>query len=108
MVSYWKTQWFGVAVGLANLVVGIVNLFKCDLLWCFAWCGMAFVWFIVTRLDYNNERIKVLEKKAEKYDALFDKVDALYEANKIDREHMDIMNRKIIYALKYIEEELDK
>ena len=103
MVSYWKTQWFGLAVGCANLAFSIVALVDSDLLWCFAFGGMAFVWFIVSRLDYNNERIKALEKKAEKYDALVEKVDALQKLLETEKKYSDHLNQRIdslVYEVK--------
>jgi hypothetical protein len=59
-------------------------------------------------IEYNSERIELLEKKAEKYDALVDEVRALYEANRIDREHMKFMDIKINDLRYTVQEELKK
>jgi hypothetical protein len=44
------------------------------------------VWAFLSVIEYNSDRIELLEKKAEKYDAMYDLVQELLEANKIDSE----------------------
>jgi HD superfamily phosphodiesterase len=46
-------------------------------------------------IEYNSDRIELLEKKAEKYDALCELVEALREANKIDRELEAVQDQRI-------------
>jgi Zn-dependent M32 family carboxypeptidase len=53
------------------------------------------LWSVISFVDYNNKRIQLLEKKAEKYDAMYDLVQELLEANKVDRQYADHLNRKI-------------
>ena len=53
------------------------------------------IWSFISFINYNQDRIGLLEKKAEKYDALCEEVKALYEANKVDRLYADHLNRKI-------------
>lgn len=95
MVSYLKTQWFNIMIGLAFL-----GFFICG--WAYGEETIAVIsliaavaWFITSRVDYNHERINLLEEKSEKYDALCEEVKALSEANKVDREQDKIQNLKI-------------
>lgn len=110
MVSYWKTQWFRFAIGCTFLILTIYCMFQpaadestlegvCQNLntgWqslCYFISSM--IWFIASYVEYNNDRIKLLEKKAEKYDALCKEVHELYEANRIDREYQKMLEQKI-------------
>ncbi len=115
MVSYIKTQWFRCLIGCVCLGLSIYYLFQpgadestlegleqnlenafaalCFLL-------SSIIWFIVSILAYSKDRIELLEKRAEKYDALCEEVNALYEANRIDREYMRLLEQKI-NQLKY-------
>ena len=110
MVSYWKTQWFRFAIGCTFLILTIYCMFQpaadestlegvCQNLntGCQSLCYFisSMIWFIASYIEYNNDRIKLLEKKAEKYDALCENVKALNEANRIDREHMKLLEMKI-------------
>ncbi len=95
MISYIKTQWFPFAVGIANLVISISNLIDGDYLFCVAWFMTAMVWWFSSVISYHNDRIELLEKKAEKYDALVAKVDALQELLKTESKYSDHLNKKI-------------
>ena len=53
------------------------------------------IWSFISFINHNQNRIELLEKKAEKYDAVCEEVHALYEANKVDRQYADHLNRKI-------------
>jgi hypothetical protein len=53
------------------------------------------IWSFISFINYNQDRIELLEKKAEKYDALCDSVSALNEANRIDREYMRLLEQRI-------------
>ena len=46
----------------------------------------AVTWFVMSFINYNDDRIKLLEKKQERDDAMYELVQELLEANKIDRE----------------------
>ncbi len=114
-VSYFKTQWFRLLIATVCLVVALIYAFKpapevltvetldevvgnmfiavCYTFSCFVWLGCSVI-------EYNSDRIELLEKKAEKYDALCEEVSALYEANRIDREHTRLLEQKI-NQLKY-------
>ncbi len=87
-VSYFKTQWFNLLFGLADLVVAIYNFCAGDDLWGIGWTLAAVMWFVMSFINYNDERLKVLEKEKERNDALIDLVQELVTANKIDREIM--------------------
>ncbi len=115
MVSYFKTQWFRLLVALFCFVMTCVYVFKpspdtttvegLDTLVTYIINASLYftgflIWFFASVVDYNEKRIELLEKKAEKYDALCEEVGALYEANRIDREHMKFLEQNI-NQLKY-------
>ena len=102
MVSYIKTQWFNLAMALGAIVVAIVNVIQGDGLMAVAWTVSFMYWVLNSYTDYNSERIKLLEKKAEKYDAMYELVQELLEANKIDRKLDKARDEKI----KKLEEKL--
>ncbi len=95
MISYFKTQWFNLVVSFLNL--GLATYYATQEEWVAALCWFLYgcCWLIMSRVDYNHDRIKLLEKKAEKYDALCEEVHELYEANRIDREHIKLLEQKI-------------
>ena len=103
MVSYWKTQWFRVICGTVSIVLFIIFLFQPgadestleglreNLNNCFAalcWFINSIFWFVASIIEYNCDRIKLLEKKQERDDAMYELVQELVAANKIDREVM--------------------
>ncbi len=122
-VSYIKTQWWRLLIALFCLVMTLVYMFKsCPdtmtiegldaVLSNIVTAGLFFAGFngcfFHSVIEYNSDRIELLEKKAEKYDALCEEVKALYEANRIDREHMKLMDMKINDLRYTIQEELEK
>jgi hypothetical protein len=110
MVSYWKTQWFRFSLGCIFLIFtfyyilqpaadestleGLSQSLKIGYT-SLCYFINAIIWFVASYIGYNNDRIKLLEKKAKKYDALCKEVHELYEANKIDREYQKRLERKI-------------
>ena len=110
MVSYIKTQWWRLLIALFCLVMVCVyalrpapevltvealdevmtNMVTAS----FHFIGFV-VWSFISFINYNQDRIELLEKKAEKYDAMYDLVQELLEANKVDRQYTDHLNRKI-------------
>jgi hypothetical protein len=70
MISYWKTQWLRLVVAAICLVWAFYLFATGDMLWGVAWTVSFVVWSLMSFIDYNDKRIKLLEKKAEKYDAL--------------------------------------
>ena len=123
MISYIKTQWWRLLIALFCLVMACFYMFRPSpdtttiegldtLVTYIVNAGMYFacfiLWSVMSVVEYNNDRIELLEEKAEKYDALVDEVRALYEANRIDREHMKLIDMKINDLRYTIQEELRK
>ena len=122
MVSYWKTQWFRVICGIVGLALCLYFLFQPgadestleglrentnNAFASLCWFINSIFWFAAATVNYHHDRLELLEKKAEKYDALCEEVSALYEANRIDREHMKLLEMKI-NDLKYELQEMKK
>lgn len=107
MISYFRTQWFSILVGLGSLGMSIYNGFQANEWSAIGWMVTAVVWLTMSRVLYNHDRIKLLEKKAKKYDALVDEVRALYEANQVDRKYIDQLHKKITY-LTFVVEDLKR
>lgn len=110
MVSYIKTQWFRCLVGCVCLGLSIYYLFQPGAdestlegleqnlengfaALCFFLSSMT--WFIASILEHSNDRIELLEKKAEKYDALYELVEELRKANEVDRDIDAAQDRRI-------------
>jgi hypothetical protein len=117
MVSYWKTQWFRLLVAVVclgfaifyalqpaaeTLTVETLDAMMSDMLTSIGYFFCFLIWMTISFIDFNSERIELLEKKAEKYDALCEEVHELYEANKLDREYQKRLDQKI----KLLEEKL--
>ena len=101
MVSYFKTQWwrllcavlcFGAAIYFAlqpapdtstlegaNEVTGYMFSSVC-------WLLSAGFWYFISLINYNDDRIKLLEKEKERNDAMYELVQELLKANQVDRE----------------------
>jgi hypothetical protein len=109
-VSYIKTQWWRLLIALFSLVMACIYIFKPapdtttvegldTLITYIINAGLYFfsfiIWVFQSVLEYNSDRIELLEKKAEKYDALCDNVKALSEANRIDREYINLLEQRI-------------
>lgn len=109
-ISYFKTQWFRLLVAIICLVVALIYAFKpapevltvetldevmSDMFTAVCFVFSSFVWLLCSVVEYNHDRIELLEKKAEKYDALCEEVSALYEANRVDREHVKLLEMRI-------------
>jgi hypothetical protein len=110
MVSYWKTQWFRFSLGCIFLIFTFYNILQPAAdestleglsqslkIGYTSLCYFinAIIWFVASYIGYNNDRIKLLEKKAEKYDALCKEVHELYEANRLDREYVKLFEKRI-------------
>ena len=109
-VSYIKTQWFRLLIALYCLVMCCIYAFKpapevltvealdevmSNMLTASLHFSGFIIWSFISFINYNQDRIELLEKKAEKYDALCDNVSALNEANRIDRENMKRLELQI-------------
>jgi uncharacterized protein (UPF0305 family) len=82
--------------------MSIVNLANGDTIWSLAWFVTTCVWLIITRVNYNYDRIELLEKKVEKYDAVCELVEELRKSSELDREQIELMDAKIRHIAKYI------
>ena len=105
MVSYIKTQWWRLLIALYCLVMSFVYMFKpspetTDILITYNFnlgiyfCGFI-IWSFGSFVDYNHKCIELLEKKAEKYDALCELVEELRKANEIDRNIVKDQDQRI-------------
>lgn len=63
MKAYWKSQWPNICIGLVNLILAVVNLCQGDEFMALCWVVSSVVWLIMARVDYNEERIKALERE---------------------------------------------
>ena len=95
MVSYFKTQWWRLLCALICLALTIMYCVQGNELLAVAWTLSFVYWIIISNVDYNHQRIEMLEAKAKKYDALCEEVSALYEANRVDREYMHRLEQRI-------------
>lgn len=109
-VSYIKTQWWRLLIALYCLVMCCIYAFKpapevltvealdevmSNMLTASLQFSGFLIWSFISFIDHNQNRIELLEKKAEKYDALCENVSALNEANRIDRERMKLLEQRI-------------
>jgi hypothetical protein len=116
-VSYIKTQWWRLLIALFCLVMSCIYALKPapevltvealdEVMTNMVTASVQFsgfvIWSFISFINYNQDRIELLEKKAEKYDALCENVGALNDANKIDREYQKRLDQKI----KLLEEKL--
>lgn len=104
MLSYFRTQWLSILVGLGSLGMSIYNAFKANEWLAIGWLATAVVWLIMSRIWYDHDRIKLLELKAKKYEALCKEVDALYKANQVDHIYIDKLHRELTYLTFIVEE----
>lgn len=110
MVSYFKTQWFKLFAAIICLVVSIYYVFQptaetitvetLDAMVGDMFCAIAYfsnfmVLISMSFIDYFRERIKLLEQKAEKYDALVGKVDALSRLLETECKYSSQLNKRI-------------
>jgi hypothetical protein len=86
MVSYFKTQWFKIIVGLADLGLSLYYTIQGEGITALCWFIFGIVMLIMSRVFYNDDRIELLEKEKERNDAMYELVQELVLANKIDRE----------------------
>ncbi len=110
MVSYIKTQWFRLLCAVACLIMALAFVFSPApdtstlegtnealgiMFASTGWLISFFVWLGLSIADWYGERIKMLEAKAKKYDALVEKVDALQELLETEQKYSDHLNRKL-------------
>ena len=100
MVSYIKTQWWRLLIALYCFVMACIYAFKPapevltvealdEVMSNMLTASLHFVgfviWSFISFINHNQDRIELLEKKAEKYDAMYELVQELYKANEVDR-----------------------
>ena len=110
MVSYIKTQWWRLLIALYCIVMACIYALKPapevltietldEVMSNMITASMHFtgfvIWSFISFINHNQNRIELLEEKTEKYDAMYDLVQELLEANKVDRQYTDHLNRKI-------------
>lgn len=82
-ISYFKTQWFSLLIGLFYLGFAVYELVQGSEVAATWWLICATIWLVMSRVDYNYECNRALEKKCEalenKCEALEDKVNVLQE-----------------------------
>ena len=103
MVSYFKTQRFRLLVAFVCLGISIYYAFQpaaetltvetldammSDMLTAIGYFFSFLIWIIMSFIDYLLDRIELLEKKQERDDTMYELVQELVKANKIDREVM--------------------
>ena len=123
MTSYFKTQWWRLLIAFFCLVMAFVYMFKPGpdtstieglntLITYMFTAGTHLagfvIWSTLSFIDHSQRRIELLEKKAEKYDALCELVEALREANEIDREHDDMQDQQLEHLKQVVQEEIQK
>lgn len=78
-MSYLKKHWFDLLIGSVSIGLAIYYLCVSDLTVAAIWLVAACIWLSSSMASDDRERIELLEKKAEKYDALAEEVKALRE-----------------------------
>jgi len=103
MVSYFKTQWFRLLVALFCLIMCCIYAFKpapevstvealdevmSNMLTANIYFLGFIIWSFMSFINHLQDRIELLEKKQERDDMMYELVQELVTANKIDREVM--------------------
>lgn len=101
MVSYFKTQWFRLLVAVFCFVMSCIyalhpagdpttleglNQDLGNMVSAGIYFAGFILWSVISFVDYNAKCIQLLEKKQERDDAMYELVQELWKANKIDRE----------------------
>ena len=81
-MSYLKKHWFDIVVGLISCGLATYYFCTANIDTAIIWLISACIWLGMSRVDYNDERIRELELKAKKYDALAEEVKAMREWQK--------------------------
>ena len=86
MISYIKTQWGKLVVGFLSICLSIGGALRGDILNAAYWMTTGTIWLVMSRVDHNEDRIELLEKKAEKYEALAEKVQTELALTQLERD----------------------
>lgn len=78
-MSYIKKHWFELLVSFICLGLAIYFFCTAEFDMAVIWLLSSFIWLNGSMMSDDRERIELLEKKAEKYDALVEKVEAMRE-----------------------------
>ena len=110
MVSYFKTQWWRSLIALFCFVMACIyalqpagdpttleglNQDLGNMVSAGIYFASFMLWSVISFIDYNTKCIQLLEKKQERDDAMYELVQELLEANKIDREHIKNLEARI-------------
>lgn len=110
MVSYFKTQWFRLLVAIICLVIACYYAFQpaadpmtmeglnktlSDIVNANLYFTSFIIWAFMSVIEYNNDRIELLEKKAEKYDALVKEVSALYDLINAEKRYSELLDQQV-------------
>ena len=76
-MSYFKSHWFDILVSLISIGLCVYSFCIGNIDTGIIWLISASTWMGMSRVEYNDERIQLLEEKLEKNDAL---VKALQES----------------------------
>jgi hypothetical protein len=110
MVSYWKTQWFNIAVALICLVMCCVYTFSPapdtttiegldKVMANMVSAGLYFlgfvIWMVMSYINYLQDCVKLLETKQERDDSMYELVQELVSAKEIDRKYTKALEERI-------------
>ena len=110
MVSYFKTQWWRLLIALYCFVMCCIYVFKpapevltvealdevmSNMLTASIHFTGFITWSFISFINHNQDRIELLEKKADKYDTLCELVEELRKANEVDRDIDAEQDRRI-------------
>ena len=112
-VSYIKTQWWRILIALICLVMCCIYVFKrspdtstiegLDTLITYMFSANIYflgfiIWMVISFINYIDNRVKLLEAEKERNDAMYELVQELVKANKIDCEVMNKYEETITVA----------
>ena len=112
-VSYIKTQWWRILIALICLTMCCIYVFKrspdtstiegLDTLITYMFNANIYflgfiIWMVISFINYIDDRVRLLEAEKERNDAIYELVQELIKANKIDREVMNKYEETITAA----------
>lgn len=78
-MSYLKKHWFNIAVGLISCGLAVYYFCTANIDLAIIWFISSCIWWSMSVVEDNRERIEELELKSRKYEALVKEVEALRE-----------------------------
>lgn len=82
-MSYLKKHWFDLVVGFISCCLATYYFCTANIDTAIIWLMSACTWWGMSCVEYNHERIKELELKSKKYDALAEEVQAIRELQEV-------------------------